>query len=52
MNSSIGFSMTQSVGNYLESSFTFQNIICKNLEHCIIFFEKIELYELKKQLNE
>ena len=53
MNSSIGFSTTQSVGNYPESSFTFQNKIYKNLEHCIIFFEKIELYEFKKQqLNE
>ena len=53
MGGSIGFSTTQSVGNYPESSFTFQNIFNIFFEHRIICFKKKELYELKKkkQLN-
>ena len=50
MGGSIGFSTAQSVGNYPESSFTFQNKIYKHFRTLHNFFlEKIELYELKKK---
>ena len=53
MYGSIGFSTTQSVGNYSESSFTFQNKIYKILEHCVIFKKKLNFMNLKKKkLNE
>ena len=43
---SIGFSMTQSIGNYPESSSTFQNKCTIFWEiSCIFFSKKIELYE-------
>ena len=47
MDGSIGFSTTESIGNYLESSFTFQKkLFWGGGRNCIIFFvEKIELYE-------
>ena len=53
MDGSIGFSITQSVGNYSESSFTFQNK-CKNfLEHHVKKnSKKMELNEFKKKFNE
>ena len=50
MDGSIGSSTTQSVGNYPESLFTFQNKFLLFLEHRVIFFsKKIELYELKEK---
>ena len=50
MDGSIGFSTTQSVVNYPESSFTFQNkfkFFCGTLRKKKS--KKIELYELKKK---
>ena len=53
MNDSIGFSTTQSVGKYLESSFTFQNKF-KNIfgtSRKIFFRVKIELSQFNKNNN-
>ena len=50
MDSSIGFSVTQSIRNYPETSFTFQNKCYKNFEISRTFFwKKMELHELKKK---
>ena len=50
MDGSIGFSTTQSVENYPESLFTFQNKFYFFGTSRKIFLKKIELYELKKKL--
>ena len=50
MDGSIGFHMTKSVGNYRETSFTFQNKFVKNFVTLHKFFlKKMELHELKKK---
>ena len=53
MDDSIGVSTIRSVGNYPESSFTFQNKFKFFFGTSRKFFsEKMELHELKKKLNE
>ena len=48
MDGSIGFSPNQSVGNYPESSFTFQNKMYKNFGTLHNFFSKIFNFMNKK----
>ena len=51
MNGSIGFSTTQSVGNYPESSFTFQNKFYTIFWTSLNFFRKnLNFMNLKKKL--
>ena len=55
MDGSIGFSTTQSIRNYPEASFSFQNKFYKTFETSPQFFwKKMELHEFKKEkkLNE
>ena len=54
MDGSIGFTTTQSIRNYPETSFTFQNKFYKNFGTARKFFwKKMELHELKeKKVNE
>ena len=49
MDGSSGFSTTQSIRKYPETSFTFQNKFYKNFETSHKFEKKMELHEFKKK---